>query len=78
MKKTITIILSSIFLTSCVNQMDRLSDAQKKYPKCVITPPTSLFLGYDAMVEDTISNQIYILDYYPLSSTRIRQIRNVK
>lgn len=72
------IFLSSMLLSSCVNQMDRLADAQKKYPKCIVAPPTSLLGGFDAMVEDTINKQIYVLDYYPFSSTRVRRVRNVK
>ena len=67
-------------LTSCVNQIDRLTDAQKKYPKCIIQPTTSILAreGYEVMVEDTISKQIYILNYYPLSTTKILDIRNIK
>lgn len=60
--------------------MDRLTDAQKKYPKCVIQPTTSLLArdGYDIMVEDTIANQIYVLSYYPFSTTKLASIRNIK
>jgi hypothetical protein len=73
-------ILSVASLTSCVNQTDRLADAQKKYPKCVIQPTTSLLArdGYEVMVEDTINNQIYVIRYYPFSSTKISDIRNIK
>ena len=60
--------------------MDRLADAQKKYPKCIVQPSTSLLArqGYDIMVEDTMSNQIYVLQYYPFSTTKIQDIRNIK
>lgn len=60
--------------------MDRLSDAQKKYPKCIVQPTTSLLSrdGYDIMVEDTISNQIYVLRYYPFSKSNVADIRNIK
>lgn len=60
--------------------MDRLADAQKKYPKCVVQPTTSLLAknGYDIMVEDTISNQIYVLRYYPFSISKVADIRNIK
>ena len=80
MKKTILILLSIVLLTSCIDQMDRLNDAQHKYPKCVIQPTTSLLSrdGYDVMVEDTISNQIYVLRYYPFSISKIEDIRNIK
>jgi hypothetical protein len=73
-------LLVAIGLTSCVNQMDRLQDAQKKYPKCIVQPTTSLLArdGYDVMIEDTINNQIYVLRYYPLSTTKISDIRNIK
>lgn len=79
MKKLIllTLILS---MYSCIDQMDRLKDTQKKYPKCVVQPTTSLLSqqGYDIMVEDTITNQIYVISYYGFSSTKIYKIRNIK
>jgi hypothetical protein len=79
MKKSV-LILAVFALTSCVNQMDRLKDAQKKYPKCIVQPTTSLLAsdGYDIMVEDTITNQIYVLSYYSFSTTKIYAIRNIK
>ena len=78
MKKIL--LLTVLVLTSCVNQMDRLKDAQKKYPKCIVQPTTSLLArdGYDIMVEDTINNQIYVLSYYTGSSTKIYDIQNIK
>jgi hypothetical protein len=78
MKKLL--LLSVLALTGCVNQMDRLKDAQKKYPKCIVQPTTSLLArdGYEVMVEDTITNQIYVLSYYSFSTTRISSIRNIK
>jgi hypothetical protein len=78
MKKIL--LLAVLALTSCVNQIDRLNDAQKKYPKCIVQPSTSLLAreGYEIMVEDTINNQIYVLSYYPFSSTKISSIRNIK
>jgi hypothetical protein len=76
------VLLMSVLLglTSCVNQMDRLKDAQKKYPKCIVQPTTSLLArdGYEIMVEDTITNQIYVVSYYPFSTTKISTIRNIK
>lgn len=78
MKKTL--LLVALALTSCVNQMDRLRDAQKKYPKCIVQPTTSMLArdGYEIMVEDTMTNQIYVLSYYPFSTTKISSIRNIK
>lgn len=78
MKKLL--LLSLIGLSSCVNQIDRLTDAQRKYPKCIVEPTTSLLAkeGYEVMVEDTIANQIYVLRYYPFSSNKISDIRNIK
>lgn len=78
MKKLL--LLSLIGLSSCVNQIDRLTDAQRKYPKCIVEPTTSLLAkeGYEVMVEDTITNQIYVLRYYPFSSNKISDIRNIK
>jgi hypothetical protein len=79
MKKTL-LVLAVLGLTGCVNQMDRLKDAQKKYPKCIVQPTTSLLArdGYEVMVEDTITNQIYVLSYYSFSTTKISSIRNIK
>jgi hypothetical protein len=79
MKKTL-LVLAVLVLTSCVNQMDRLKDAQRKYPKCIVQPTTSILArdGYEIMVEDTITNQIYVLSYYPFSTTKISSIRNIK
>lgn len=78
MKKLL--LLSLIGLTSCVDQIDRLKNVQQKYPKCIIQPTTSLLArdGYDVMVEDTINNQIYVIRYYPFSTTKISDIRNIK
>jgi hypothetical protein len=78
--KKLLLSLAVLGLTSCVNQMDRLKDAQKKYPKCIVQPTTSLLArdGYEIMVEDTITNQIYVLDYYTFSTTKIFDIRNIK
>jgi hypothetical protein len=78
--KTTILALAVLALTSCVNQMDRLKDAQKKYPKCIVQPTTSLLArdGYEIMVEDTITDQIYVVSYYPFSTTKISAIRNIK
>jgi hypothetical protein len=78
--KTTILALAVLALTSCVNQMDRLKDAQKKYPKCIVQPTTSILArdGYEIMVEDTITDQIYVVSYYPFSTTKISAIRNIK
>jgi hypothetical protein len=78
--KTAILALAVLALTSCVNQMDRLRDAQKKYPKCIVQPTTSMLArdGYEIMVEDTITDQIYVVSYYPFSTTKISSIRNIK
>ena len=76
--KKLLIAVSTLILTSCVNQMDRLSDAQKKYPKCIVTPPTALLSNFDAMVEDTTNNQIFVISYYVGSTTKVYDVRNIK
>ncbi len=78
--KKLVLLVSILGLTSCVNQIDRLKDAQKKYPKCIVQPTTSILAreGYEIMVEDTINNQIYVIDYYMGSTTKIWDIRNIK
>jgi hypothetical protein len=77
---TILILLGLFGLASCVNASDRLADAQKKYPKCIVQPTTSFLArdGYEVMVEDTLTKQIYVISYYPFSSTKIFAIRNIK
>ena len=78
--KKLLIALLVIGMTSCVSDYDRLEDAKKKYPHAIVTPSTSLLnnQGYEITVEDTITNQIYALSYYPFSSTKIAQIRDVR
>lgn len=78
--KKLLIALLVIGMTSCVSDYDRLEDAKKKYPHAIVTPSTSLLTtqGYEITVEDTITNQIYALSYYPFSSTKIAEIRNVR
>lgn len=80
MKKLVVIAIASLLLASCVDQLDRIKDAQSKYPKAVVQPTTSLLSrdGFDVMVEDTISNQIYVIDYYPFSTSKVHSIRNIK
>lgn len=78
--KYIIILILLITFSSCVDQSDRIKDTQKRYPKCVIEPCTSLLKreGYEIMVTDTIINQIYAVSYYPFSSTNISSIVNIK
>jgi len=78
--KKLLLAVTLLGLTSCVNQIDRLNTAKKLYPKCIVQPTTSLLSrdGYEIMVEDTINNQIYVIRYYPFSSTKISDIRNIK
>jgi len=78
--KKLLLTVTLLGLTSCVNQIDRLNTAKKLYPKCIVQPTTSLLSrdGYEIMVEDTINNQIYVIRYYPFSSTKISDIRNIK
>lgn len=73
-------LIAMLTSTSCVNEIDRLRDAQIKYPKCVVQPTTSLMSdrGYTVMVEDTLQRQIYVLRYYPFSTSRVLDIRNIK
>lgn len=74
------IIILTLFLSSCVNYIDRQNNLQKIYPKNIITPSTSLLSeqGYDFLMEDTIGNQIYAVKFYPFSAERISSIRNIK
>lgn len=78
--KKLLLLGIGLILCSCVDQTKRLNRAQVLYPKCVVQPTTSLLSqgGYDVMVEDTISNQIYALRFYPFSETTISDIRNIK
>lgn len=65
---------------SCVSDYDRLIDAQEKYPNGIVTPSTKLLRdhGYEITVEDTITNQIYAISYYPFSTTKISSISNIR
>ena len=79
MKKLIT-ILTILSLTSCVSDYDRVADAKKKYPNGVVTPSTGIIKreGYEITVEDTVTNQIYAISYYPFSTTKIATIVNIR
>ena len=80
MKKLIALLLIVSTFTSCVSDYDRLADAKKKYPHCIVTPSTQLIShqGYEITVEDTITGQIYAVSYFVGSSTRIYSIRNIR
>jgi len=81
MKKfNLIIILLTILITSCVSDYDRLEDCRKKYKNSIVTPSTNLLArqGYEITVEDTITNQIYAISYYPFSSTKISSITNIR
>lgn len=79
MKKIIT-ILTVLSITSCVSDYDRLKDAQKKYANGVVTPSTGILKqnGYEITVEDTITHQIYGINYFPFSSNKIWTIVNIR
>jgi hypothetical protein len=79
MKKLIAILMIISF-TSCVSDYDRVADAKKKYPNAVVTPSTGMIKrnGYEITVEDTLTNQIYALSYYPFSTTNISTIVNIR
>ena len=78
--KKLLIALLVIGMTSCVSDYDRLEDAKKKYPHAIVTPSTSILSnqGYEITVEDTITKQSYAISYYPGSSTKIANIRNIR
>jgi len=80
MKKHIAILALGIFITGCASDYDRLADAQKKYPHCIVTPSTQLLSnqGYELTVEDTITGQIYAVSYYIGSTTKIQSVRNIR
>ena len=83
MKKTIKIFLILLILgstTSCVSDYDRVEDAKKKYPHAIVTPSTGIIKrnGYEITIDDTLTNQIYAIDYYPFSSTKIWGIVNIR
>jgi len=79
MKKLIIIGLS-ILSISCMDFHKRQENLQKIYPKTVITPATGMISsqGYEFLMEDTISNQIYAVRFGVFSYTRISDIRNIK
>jgi hypothetical protein len=79
MKNLILVILLFSF-TSCVSDYDRVADAKKKYPNGLVTPSTGIIKrnGYEITVEDTVTNQIYGISYYPFSTTKISSIVNIR
>lgn len=78
--KNLILILLLVSFTSCVSDYDRVADAKKKYPAALVTPSTGMIKnnGYEITVEDTITNQIYAISYYPFSSTKIERIVNIR
>lgn len=80
MKKILAFILVAATFASCASDYDRLADAKKKYPNCIVTPSTQLLShqGFEITVEDTITGQIYAISYYVGSTTRIHQVRNIR
>jgi hypothetical protein len=75
---SVLLVLGSI--TSCVSDYDRVADAKKKYPNAVVTPSTGIIKqnGYEITVEDTLTHQIYAINYYPFSTTKIATIVNIR
>ena len=69
-----------LMLTSCVSDFDRIADAKKKYPNGLVTPSTGMIKrnGYEITIEDTVTNQIYGVSYYPFSTTKILDIVNIR
>lgn len=69
-----------LLLTSCVSDFDRIADAKKKYPNGLVTPSTGMIKrnGYEITIEDTVTNQIYGVSYYPFSTTKILNIVNIR
>lgn len=80
MKKLLLIFAISVLLTSCVSDYDRIEDCKKKYKNGIVTPSTTLISrqGYEITVEDTITGQIYAVNYYPFSTQKIQSIMNIR
>jgi len=78
MKKLLFIL--SVILCSCASEYDRVADCKSKYPNAVVTPSTGMIKnnGYELTVEDTLTNQIYAVSYYPFSTTKIYTIVNIR
>jgi hypothetical protein len=45
-----------------------------------VTPSTGIIKqnGYEITVEDTLTHQIYAINYYPFSTTKIATIVNIR
>ena len=79
MKKIIILTLAFIFLSGCVDQVNRQKHIQKLYPNCKVEPATGLIQqnGYDFIVIDS-TNQIIAVDFYIFSETKISHLRNIR
>jgi hypothetical protein len=77
MKKLI--LLSTLFLFSCVDQNKRLNYLKKQFPQSIVEPATGVIQqsGFDFIVisED---NQIIAVDFYPFSERKISNMRNIR
>lgn len=79
MKKLITLLTITIFLSSCVDQNQRWNNLKKMYPNSIVEPATGIIKnqGYDFIIIDT-NNQIIAVSYYPFSETKISNLRNIR
>ena len=77
MKKLL--LISMIAFCGCASDFDRIQDAKKKYPNCIVMPSGKVLqdIGYEITVEDTINNLAYGIEYYTFSSTKIKDIRKI-
>ncbi len=73
------LFLLLILFTGCISPVTQMEALQQQFPKYVISPSTSLLAGqgYPYMMEDTINNQIYVVNFFPFS-TKVSSIRNIK
>jgi len=77
--KKIIFGLIMVSLMSCADQNNRKKHLEKLYPACKVEPATGLIQqhGFDFIVIDT-THQIFAVDFYPFSETKINTLRNIR
>lgn len=78
--KKLLLLLSTIFLLSCIDEQKRMKDCQSKFPGKIVEPATGMLQqeGYGFIVIDTISLQIIAVRYRPFSEKAISSMRNIR
>ncbi len=79
MKNKLIIIALAIGMMGCADATNRQKHLQTLYPHCKVEPATGLIQrdGYNFIVIDS-TKQIIAVSFYPLSETKILDLRNIR